>query len=438
MEKKGSLQFQILDSMENMVSLYDQSGNLLYCNLAFSQQFSIAEIPGSGIPHDQVFPHSERKNTILREFLGASKDLAKPEKRIYGNISTALSTLRNEEGELFYLEILTENPEGLSDTRPLEEAGNYQNQMIAGDSAMAGIMETIQRISQFDSTILISGESGTGKSMLAKFIHQSSRRSGSPFITINCATIPENLIESELFGYVAGAFTGAQSKGKQGMVEQAHKGTLFLDEIGLLPLNLQSKFLQLIQDKTYTPVGGVKSRQADIRIISATNLDLKDQITKNLFREDLYYRLRVIEMHMPPLRERPDALEPMIQHFLGQLNQKYNQKKNISKDAIDLLRKRPWHGNVRELQYLIELLFVTSPNLSITPMDIASSIDGIQPGPAPLAEVLPKLDKKIESIERELINRAYSNGGSSYKAAEILGISQTRASKLIRKYITGK
>ena len=125
--------------------------------------------------------------------------------------------------------------------------------------------------------------------------------------------------------------------------------------------------------------------------------------------------------------------------FVGQHTAaKYNQKKNISKDAIDLLRKRPWHGNVRELQYLIELLFVTSPNLSITPMDIASSIDGIQPGPAPLAEVLPKLDKKIESIERELINRAYSNGGSSYKAAEILGISQTRASKLIRKYITGK
>lgn len=438
MEKKDSLQFQILDSMENMVSLYDQSGNLLYCNLAFAQQFSISEIPGSGIPHNQIFTKSEGEKTILHEFLGTSKDLVKPEKRICGNVSTTLSTFRNKEGELLYLEVLTENSEVLSDRKPSEDADNHPNQMIAGDSAMAGIMETIQRISQFDSTILISGESGTGKSMLAKFIHQSSRRSGSPFITINCATIPENLIESELFGYVAGAFTGAQSKGKQGMVEQAHKGTLFLDEIGLLPLNLQSKFLQLIQDKTYTPVGGVKSRQADIRIISATNLDLKDQITKNLFREDLYYRLRVIEMHMPPLRERPDALEPMIQHFLGQLNQKYNQKKNISKDAIDLLRKRPWHGNVRELQYLIEQLFVTSPNLSITPMDIASSIDGIQPGPAPLAEVLPKLDKKIESIERELINRAYSNGGSSYKAAEILGISQTRASKLIRKYITGK
>jgi len=438
MEKKDSLQFQILDSMENMVSLYDQSGNLLYCNLAFAQQFSIAEIPESGIPHNQIFPSSEEKKTILHEFLGAPKDLGKPEKRIYGNVSTTLSTFRNKEGELFYLEVLTENQERLSEGKPSEETGNDQNQMIAGDSAMSGIMETIRRISQFDSTILISGESGTGKSMLAKFIHQSSRRSGSPFITINCATIPENLIESELFGYVAGAFTGAQSKGKQGMVEQAHKGTLFLDEIGLLPLNLQSKFLQLIQDKTYIPVGGVKSRQADIRIISATNLNLKEQITKNLFREDLYYRLRVIEMHMPPLRDRPDALEPMVRYFLGQLNQKYNQKKSISKEAIDLLRKRPWHGNVRELQYLIELLFVTSPNLSITPADIASSVDGVQQDSIPLEEVLPKLDRKIESIEKELINRAYSSGGSSYKAAEILGISQTRASKLIRKYITGK
>ena len=188
--------------------------------------------------------------------------------------------------------------------------------MILSDKRMRSILETIRRISNFDSTVLITGESGTGKTMLARYIHSNSRRASAPFVTINCASIPENLIESELFGYVSGAFTGAGQKGKVGLVETANGGTLFLDEIGTLPLNLQSKFLQLVQEKSYLPVGGVKLKTADVRIISATNLDLSKQVEDGVFREDLYYRLRVIEFHMPPLRERTDAVDPLIEHFL--------------------------------------------------------------------------------------------------------------------------
>lgn len=298
---------------------------------------------------------------------------------------------------------------------------------------MRSILETIRRISNFDSTVLITGESGTGKTMLARYIHSNSRRASAPFVTINCASIPENLIESELFGYVSGAFTGAGQKGKVGLVETANGGTLFLDEIGTLPLNLQSKFLQLVQEKSYLPVGGVKLKTADVRIISATNLALSKQVEDGVFREDLYYRLRVIEFHMPPLRERTDALDPLIDHFLTYYNQKYQIAKTISIRARETLKRHSWNGNIRELQYVIERIMVTSLDGCIQPEDIpplqsTASEESERQGEE------QSFDQSMEAFERKLLRRAYQKYGSSYKVAAALGISQTKASRLLRKY----
>ncbi len=305
--------------------------------------------------------------------------------------------------------------------------------MFLGDNKMQGILETVNRISNFDSTILITGESGTGKSMLAKFIHAKSKRVNKPFVTINCATIPENLIESELFGYTAGAFTGASQKGKKGLVEQADTGTLFLDEIGLLPLSLQAKFLQLIQEKTYTPIGSVKAKTVDVRIISATNLNLKTQIAENKFREDLYYRLRVIEFYIPPLRERPDAINPLVDYFLQLYNKKYHIKKSISGKARELLQKSSWSGNIRELQYVVERLVVTSRDNQITSADVPHLNEISSPADSGTVENI-NFEASVEQYEKELLLKYFSRYKSSYKIAEALGITQSKASRLMRKY----
>lgn len=212
-------------------------------------------------------------------------------------------------------------------------------------------------------------------------------------------------------------------------METANGGTLFLDEIGTLPLHLQGKFLQLVQEKTYFPVGGIKQKTADVRIISATNKDLNKQVEEGLFREDLYYRLRVIEFYMPPLRERKDAIEPLIDHFLDYYNQKYQMLKTMSPKAREALRRHTWNGNIRELQYVIERALVTSADTCIQAEDIPPLHGGDGGEPVEL-----RFDQAMEAYEKNLLRRAYQRHGSSYKVAEALGISQTKASRLLRKY----
>lgn len=216
------------------------------------------------------------------------------------------------------------------------------------------------RVAKVDSTVLIDGESGVGKGLFSKYIHENSNRKNGPFIKVDCSCLPESLIESELFGYEEGAFTGARKEGKVGLVQLANKGTLFLDEIGELPLNLQVKLLRVIQDKAFQKVGGTKDISIDTRVIAATNKDLYAMVEEGRFRSDLYYRLKVVPITIPPLRERKADIVPLINFFLNNVNEHYNYQKSISSKAMRLLIDYDWPGNVRELENEIERLVVTS------------------------------------------------------------------------------
>ncbi|WP_236876380.1 sigma-54 interaction domain-containing protein, partial [Clostridioides difficile] len=234
-----------------------------------------------------------------------------------------------------------------------------EDTVIMDGIVMRPIINTVNHVSKTDVSVLLLGESGTGKSSLARYIHHNSNRSNGPFITINCATISPQLLESELFGYTSGAFTGASTKGKVGLVELANGGTLFLDEIGDIPQNLQAKFLQLIQDRTFTPVGSLKNKKVDIRIISATNVDLVSKVKEKKFREDLYYRLNVIEIKLPPLRERRDNLVEIIKYYFNRYSSDFNLNKTISKEAMDAIANYRFPGNIRELQNIIQKILLT-------------------------------------------------------------------------------
>lgn len=432
MDTHESLYKRILDEVNCRICVFDGNGTVVYCNDSFRNAYLPQFTEDRGITFREISSDEYKKISFMNEALRTDKRIERQMQYASETFSVTTHPFQDSDGSNLILETIQHSFEPVKDS--LNDAEIPVQEMILTDDAMKTIVETIYRISQFDSTVLITGESGTGKSMLAKFIHENSRRCREPFVTINCATIPENLIESELFGYVSGAFTGASQKGKPGMIELADKGTLFLDEIGLLPLSLQSKFLQLIQEKTYTPIGALKSKTVDIRIISATNLDLRAQIDEKKFREDLYYRLRVIELHMLPLRERPDAAEPLIAYFIKQFNKKYGMEKTISQQAIEILKQHRWTGNIRELQYVIERLFVTSPDNQITTDDLPPLSSQLSVCPRERLQKEMNFDAEVEQYEQSLLQKAFNEYKSSYKIAAALGMTQTRASRLLRKY----
>ncbi|RST74139.1 PAS domain-containing protein [Siminovitchia acidinfaciens] len=307
--------------------------------------------------------------------------------------------------------------------------------LIAISSNMRKVVNVASKVAQVDSTILITGESGVGKGVIAKFIHDKSPRNKQPFVQINCGAIPESLIESELFGYHSGAFTGANAKGMKGLFEQANGGTIFLDEIGEMPLNLQVKLLKVLQEKEVQPIGSSETIKVDIRIIAATNKDLREEIEKNKFREDLYYRLSVVPIHIPPLRERPEDISYMIDFFLDKMNKKYNRANTLSLELINTLVHYNWPGNVRELENLIERLVVTSESNQISLHDLPENFKYKTAENTVIVNDVITLKQAKEELEEQLIRKAYGVHNSSYKVADLLGINQSTAIRKINKYI---
>ena len=309
-----------------------------------------------------------------------------------------------------------------------------QTSFVACSREMKTILATIHSISEVDSTVLISGESGTGKEMVVNEIYASSMRSYRPIIKVNCGAIPPALFESELFGYEDGAFTGARRKGKPGFFELAHMGTLFLDEVGELPLEMQVKLLRVLQEGEIIRIGGSKPISVDVRIIAATNRDLWEMTEEGTFRQDLYYRLNVINIEVPPLRQRRDDIIPLVMHMLERFNQKYGKHKEIPIELGQVLRELPWRGNVRELENLIENLVVLCPEDVLTPEHLPVRYQRGQ-NPASQVEIrgiLPMKDM-VRRAERQLIANAQAQYSSMQEVAKALGVDVSTISRKLSR-----
>lgn len=360
---------------------------------------------------------------------------------------TKLKSLENE-----IIELEKQNKRMNKQLKELEVKTYTQTNLIANDPKMLSVIERAIRVAEVDSSVLIQGESGVGKEGIANLIHQNSKRKDKRLITINCGAIPEQLLESELFGYERGAFTGANSKGKQGLFEVASGGTIFLDEIGEMPLQLQVKLLRVLQESEITRIGGHKPIQIDVRIIAATNRDLRKLVKEGKFREDLFYRLNIIPILIPPLRERKEDILPIIYHFLNDIKHKYGVSRSFTPETLDRFRNLEWPGNVRQLKNLIEriCLMINKPEISlrdiehemnselITELTTIENLEinttfNINKRFSSSKEVLP-LKEQIEQFERNIIIEAVNQFPSVRKAAKALKLDQSTLVRKMQKY----
>jgi PAS domain S-box-containing protein len=320
--------------------------------------------------------------------------------------------------------------------RELEKYKKRTNQkgMVCSSKKMQEVLHVIDKISAVDSPVLLLGESGTGKEVIAKHIHETSKGVVAPFIKVNCGAIPSELLESELFGYESGAFTGALQKGKKGLLEAAHNGTLFLDEIGELPLSLQVKFLRVLQDFEVTRLGSTRSKKVNFRLLCATNRPLTEMVKKGEFRQDLFYRIHVIPITLPPLRERKEEITEFVQIAFENLSKKIGTKKNISSRAMKILENYSWPGNVRELNNLLERIYV---------MNYEESIIDIDHLPSHIVEMEKtnqwknehhSLKESLEEFEKYLIEEALNKSKSLRYAAKKLKVDPSTLSRKCEKY----
>jgi PAS domain S-box-containing protein/TyrR family helix-turn-helix protein len=312
--------------------------------------------------------------------------------------------------------------------------------LVSRSEKMQRIIETALQVSRVSSTVLLLGKSGVGKGMVAKLIHKTSNRSKGPFIRVDCAGIPESLIESELFGYEKGAFTGAKPEGKMGLLELANRGTLFLDEIGEVPLSFQSKLLRFLEDHEITRVGGTESRKTDVRIIAATNKEIDGMVSSKHFREDLYYRINVIPINIPPLSERKEDILPLTMHFLDQFNRSYGKKKEISPEVIEALLQYDFPGNIRELSNLIERFVVLSRIDQIGLQDLPHFLkkEALRINSLPFPSEETPLKDALKNLECLILKDALKKYGSQRKVAKALKVDHTTISRKIRKSPLGK
>ena len=298
------------------------------------------------------------------------------------------------------------------------------NQILGKSKPMREVFELIRRVANSPTNILITGESGTGKELVAKAIHYNSDRKDAPFVPINCAAIPDQLLESELFGHMRGSFTDAKGD-KHGLFEEAHKGTLFLDEISELPITLQAKLLRAIQEKEIRRIGATKPISVDVRIIAATNLHLAEEVKAKRFREDLYYRLNVIEVKLPPLRDRREDIPLLVDGFLKKCGEARGKEvKGVTESALAMLMDYMWPGNVRELENVVERAVTLSRRDKIMPDDLPPSVQGALGDRRVLGEAAEKT-LPLHKIEKEYIKKILEKtGGNKYQAAQVLGIDR--------------
>jgi len=321
--------------------------------------------------------------------------------------------------------------------REIAARAGFEN-FVGKSEAMEKIFSLIRQVADTKSTVLISGESGTGKELVARAVHFSSARKDKPFVTVNCGALPETLLESELFGYMKGSFTGATSN-KQGLFEAANGGTIFLDEISATTLNLQIKLLRVIQERTFMRVGGTTDIKVDVRVIAASNRDLQAEVAKGTFREDLFYRLNVIPIHLPPLRERKEDIAVLAEHFLNKFTTAGNEPKKMTGDTLKFFMNYRWPGNVRELENTIERLVILASGDTIRAEHVPDSLKTATSCPELIPSDIPdaglNMEELLENAEKTLLQKALEkSGGVKTEAAKLLGLSFRSFRHRLQKY----
>ncbi|MET3288906.1 UNVERIFIED_CONTAM: PAS domain S-box-containing protein [Brevibacillus sp. OAP136] len=452
---------QILDTIDSGVHIADYQGNTLWINKTVEKMIGIKREDLIGINVSQQEQNGMFSPSVIRTALEQKKKSTLVQRMQNGKkYMVSAHILYNQKNEPQYViaygpdfnKVLLEgSPAEVDEIRLLLERyirelrrsnvkqsynGKEEHAFIGKSKAFDTLTEFIEKVADVETTVLIAGETGVGKNVVAEHIHQLSERQEHPFIHINCAAIPEALLESELFGYQKGAFTGANNSGKLGLVKMAEKGTLFLDEVSELPLPLQSKLLQLLQNKTYLPIGSSETVKANVRIIAATNQDLEMLVEQGKFRADLFYRLNVLPIHIPPLRERQDDIFPLLCFYLQKFNSKYNRNRKLSNEAIHALQQYRWPGNIRELENVLEQLVIMAKKDEITIHDLPK-------------RYLEQADKEVHSfsvsqtaclkttlydIEREIILQSYQEHKTTRKTAKALGITQSSLIRRMAKY----
>ena len=451
--------FDILNPQNNLVladdvMLSDANGTILWVSETYEQNFGFAHDSMVGKSAFDLEADGTFTPCITAEIIRTGQKITATQtiNHAHKNVMTVGIPLFDDGGRLKYavcfntvsmeqINAIQRNYRQMQDSleqysREIAElrTRTTSTSLILKSAAMQRLWTLIQNTANTRANILITGETGVGKSAVAKAIHAMSDRANGPFIEVNCAVLHENLIESELFGYEKGAFTGASSTGKIGKIELANHGTLFLDEIGELPPHIQSKLLQLIQDKTIERLSSNKKIELDFRLIVATNRNLEEEVQRGLFRSDLFYRLNVIRLHIPPLRLRRDDIMPLAHQFLARFSAEYGKSLSFSPRFLTFLEQYHWPGNVRELENLVEHLVITAQDpiidISALPAEYTRQrilYEGLATGGS--------LQQQLDAFEGQIIREAYARCGSSVALAKELGISQPTAARKIAKYV---
>lgn len=444
----------VLSAMFDDIAIVNPDQVMIYVSDGFERNYHITREKIIGMTMDEIEKERIFYPSVAKAVFDQKKKLIMGHRNKIGNYTIICGIPIFQDGKVAYcisyavpsdeINLLQKEKEAL-----LEQLEDYQAEYEKLQSQLQHIkedmtvltgskktMQSIRKIKDHDVSVLFMGESGVGKTVYSRFLHENGPRADKPFIEISCGAIPENLLESELFGYREGSFTGASKEGKVGLVEAANGGTLFLDEIGELPLNLQSKILQAIQEKRIMKIGDTEEIPVDFRLITATNKDLKAMVEEGTFREDLFYRINVITIEIPPLRDRPDDMVTLIKFFLDKFNSKYGENRRISRECVKRLSAYSWPGNIRELENTIERMVILAEGGVIMVEDLPDHISEEYDESRLMANFEGRnLQEIIDKFEGKVINKAFKKYKTSVDLAKHLGISQPTATRKIKKYV---
>lgn len=446
LEDEQTTAFIIGDAVADGICVVDPKGVVTRINRGYTEITGITEEQILGKTIQEMVDQGEFSNAVSYEVIekkqkvSAMSTVKKDNKQVLlvgtpfldekGNLVKVITVMRNMTELVRLQEELRETEKKKQHYKDqLNTLKNERsiNSFVGKDPSIQRVKELIDYVAKTDATVLLTGETGSGKEVVAREIYKKSNRKDGPYVKVNCSAIPENLLESELFGYVKGAFTGADKKDKKGLFEIANNGTILLDEIGEMPMKLQTKLLRVLQEREITRVGGTESIKIDTRVIVSTNEELEKLIQQNLFRADLYYRLNVFPIKLPSLRERRGDIPEIAAAFLNKFNQLYGKSKSFDTSAISTLVKHDWPGNVRELENIVERMVIISANKMLTHEDVQAILYMGEKNPSGAMGVDARkvgLKEAVRIFEKEILEEILREYGNSYAAAKVLKTTQ--------------